>query len=766
MRNKLHRQIFIRCALVLILASVLIGVVLGGQNIRNLSRESDRLVESSLRSSAAWLDARLSEMNAIGYHIMDASILYPFEVFRNGYASSQATTILNSYKNANIYLSDIVLYYDASVASIYGSKPRYFTTAGAFDPTIFWNHMHPISGGNFAPSLMVNLPQRPSILYPVVETRRAGSQRYMLYVCPAVRENAGVNRRGMLMFFVEDSLLHDGMAQTAALYGGSFAVYGTQGELLYSYAKQEEQLAKLPEEYQTPVMQKSEAGVEMMLRTSAHGLTYVLALPESFTGLAVRSELSYLLPILTVLVCLALAGAWLWLWPLLKPMNQLKDMLSPYTMHSDESLNGIVYSIRELEDRKNRLETLGNQRAILARIQLLHNLLHGSYPSLESLEEQMRLCECDLTAEKYMVFGCMLQPDGKQKEQILDLRAAAMHVLTETERLSDEFRYAIPRNRENELVLLCGLPAAVDAEKHAQRLFDSARVILAQKTGTCLVMGYGGCADSLMGVQQCYIDTKKALSCYYLHGGERLLRNMQTDADLSKGWYPGREEQELHARLMSADAAGAAETVKTIVHEMRMNCLPEHIVKSVCFSLVRGLIRLAESLHLSPEDDTVYRELIRSIEAPQATLQLFTEHFCDCCSQLCERKLSMASDAGDEQARSYCRQIESYLQSHFDDQTITLSSVSAHFQLSEGHVSRVFKACTGTTVMQYLDTLRMENAKQLLRETELSINEIVLQSGYVDKSNFFRKFKKVNGLTPVQYRGMFPAGSGEMDAKP
>ena len=59
-------------------------------------------------------------------------------------------------------------------------------------------------------------------------------------------------------------------------------------------------------------------------------------------------------------------------------------------------------------------------------------------------------------------------------------------------------------------------------------------------------------------------------------------------------------------------------------------------------------------------------------------------------------------------------------------------------------------------MMQYLDTLRMENAKKLLRETELPINDIVLQSGYVDKSNFFRKFKKLNNLTPVQYREMFP----------
>lgn len=64
-------------------------------------------------------------------------------------------------------------------------------------------------------------------------------------------------------------------------------------------------------------------------------------------------------------------------------------------------------------------------------------------------------------------------------------------------------------------------------------------------------------------------------------------------------------------------------------------------------------------------------------------------------------------------------------------------------------------------MMRYLDTLRMENAKKLLRETELPINDIVLQSGYVDKGNFFRKFKKLNNLTPVQYREVLSTNKTE-----
>ena len=195
---------------------------------------------------------------------------------------------------------------------------------------------------------------------------------------------------------------------------------------------------------------------------------------------------------------------------------------------------------------------------------------------------------------------------------------------------------------------------------------------------------------------------------------------------------------------------------------MRMNDLPEHIVKGVCFSLVRGLMKLAESLRFNMEDDSAYRDLIRSVEAPRATLQYFCDSLCAYCGVFCERRIRSAAKGRDEQTcAEHCRQIESYLQTSFSDQTLTLTKVAAQFHLSEGHVSRIFKAGTGTTMMQYLDTLRMENAKKLLRETELPINDIVLQSGYVDKGNFFRKFKKLNNLTPVQYREVLSTNKTE-----
>ena len=56
------------------------------------------------------------------------------------------------------------------------------------------------------------------------------------------------------------------------------------------------------------------------------------------------------------------------------------------------------------------------------------------------------------------------------------------------------------------------------------------------------------------------------------------------------------------------------------------------------------------------------------------------------------------------------------------------------------------------TPMQYVDSLRMEIARRLLTTTTQSLRQIVEQCGYLDESNFARKFKKQEGITPMNYR--------------
>ena len=94
--------------------------------------------------------------------------------------------------------------------------------------------------------------------------------------------------------------------------------------------------------------------------------------------------------------------------------------------------------------------------------------------------------------------------------------------------------------------------------------------------------------------------------------------------------------------------------------------------------------------------------------------------------------------------------IARYIQEHSSD--ASLVSLADDFHYSPEHASRMIKRATGQTFTELLTSIRLENAKQLLRDTSLSVLEIAIQVGYEGSDQFIRVFKKHVGQTPNAYR--------------
>lgn len=92
--------------------------------------------------------------------------------------------------------------------------------------------------------------------------------------------------------------------------------------------------------------------------------------------------------------------------------------------------------------------------------------------------------------------------------------------------------------------------------------------------------------------------------------------------------------------------------------------------------------------------------------------------------------------------------IEKYIQANFKDPSLCLNKISDEFQISESYFSHMFKEKTGANFSTYLENLRMGEAMRLIKETDISLNELYLMVGYNNPTTFRRAFKKVFGVTP------------------
>ncbi|MCR5650834.1 MAG: helix-turn-helix domain-containing protein [Lachnospiraceae bacterium] len=83
---------------------------------------------------------------------------------------------------------------------------------------------------------------------------------------------------------------------------------------------------------------------------------------------------------------------------------------------------------------------------------------------------------------------------------------------------------------------------------------------------------------------------------------------------------------------------------------------------------------------------------------------------------------------------------------------ISLDDVAGYAEVSPYYLSRIFKEETGETFMEYLTSLRMKKAIELMKDPEYSIKDICSEVGYADPNYFSRIFKKSEGVTPTEYR--------------
>lgn len=83
---------------------------------------------------------------------------------------------------------------------------------------------------------------------------------------------------------------------------------------------------------------------------------------------------------------------------------------------------------------------------------------------------------------------------------------------------------------------------------------------------------------------------------------------------------------------------------------------------------------------------------------------------------------------------------------------LSTEMLARYVNLSVSRLQHLFKLETGTTLVRYRNTLRINRARDLLETSLLSIKEIRASVGINERSHFVREFKNTYGLTPVQYR--------------
>ncbi|NMG18328.1 AraC family transcriptional regulator [Brasilonema bromeliae] len=94
-----------------------------------------------------------------------------------------------------------------------------------------------------------------------------------------------------------------------------------------------------------------------------------------------------------------------------------------------------------------------------------------------------------------------------------------------------------------------------------------------------------------------------------------------------------------------------------------------------------------------------------------------------------------------------------YINEHLGEDLL-LTEIAAQLHMSQYYFCRLFKQSTGMTPHRYLIQQRVERAKQLLRQPELTVTDVAMACGFANQSHLAKHFRQHTGVTPKQFRKM------------
>lgn len=112
---------------------------------------------------------------------------------------------------------------------------------------------------------------------------------------------------------------------------------------------------------------------------------------------------------------------------------------------------------------------------------------------------------------------------------------------------------------------------------------------------------------------------------------------------------------------------------------------------------------------------------------------------------------SLAASAEEAKEERVIFSITRYIQQHLSED-ISLRYLAEQFHMNPQYISQLFKNEIGVNFLAYLTSIRMEKAKSLLLTTAIPVTEIAEAVGFHDYRVFSKTFKKVEKMTPTQYR--------------
>lgn len=275
---------------------------------------------------------------------------------------------------------------------------------------------------------------------------------------------------------------------------------------------------------------------------------------------------------------------------------------------------------------------------------------------------------------------------------------------------------------------------------------EKIRTGLTKQLGTEVSLYTGGTVPNIADVRRSYKEANEAARHKYAEGGGVIEYAQIKDTplyvfDLSPGTV-----SKLIMQVEEGKQEAYRQTVDGMFEIFRTQRFTPQAVNGSLSRCMTGMISVVKEMNGSIEGVQRLKELAER-DYGNWSLTLLKEHFL---LAIIEAEQYIA-ELRKEQSKGDIKQIKKYIDSHYCE-NISLKSIAAQFYMNPVYLGRLFRKSYGRYFNDYVLQLRVEEAKKLLRQTDLKMYEIAARVGFQNADYFVTQFEKLEKVSPTEYR--------------
>lgn len=198
--------------------------------------------------------------------------------------------------------------------------------------------------------------------------------------------------------------------------------------------------------------------------------------------------------------------------------------------------------------------------------------------------------------------------------------------------------------------------------------------------------------------------------------------------------------QSIYYALQSCDEKAAYSVLQNCTNTI-LTCRDTVVAKNTYQALVYSLLQLKlEYACLKDIPIPAFRQ--------DRIHHLFKAEFPACFHQITS---TLAQQRNDQQ-KSLESSILEYIDANYSDQQLSVASITSKFGISAPTLQKRMNACVGKTFSSYVEEVRMNNARQALINTQMSIQDIAESVGYINTNSFYKAYRRIFGESPRSTR--------------